>query len=193
MSFARANHDDRCLTYREGPAGQRVATKADVALVRSNPKAPHVSSPYRTMNVPEREGALVRTTPGGGPIGWDYLGPTPGDIVMLLRAFVIAHLARRLDIVALAGAAGVSERVLRRAIRVETGLQVSVFVLVVKLDQARGWLSTNRECRSIAEISLALGARSPASMSRAYARLFGESMSETRRRAANDAACNHRR
>ena len=67
----------------------------------------------------------------------------------------------------------------------ETGVQLSGFILNIRLDQAHAWLSTNREARSQQQIAQALGYNSPAAFSRAYRRKFGEAMSETRRRAVN--------
>jgi transcriptional regulator GlxA family with amidase domain len=99
-----------------------------------------------------------------------------------VRNFVVAHLGR-LEVADLVAATGVSESAVRRAVRAETGLQLTSLVANIRLDQAQAWLSTNRESRSQQQIAAALGFKSAAAFSRAYSRRFGETMSATRCRA----------
>ncbi len=110
------------------------------------------------------------------------VGPAPQVITELVRAFVVAHIARKLEVADLVGAAGVSESTVRRAVFAETGQHLMQFVTNIRLDQAHAGLSTNRESRSIARIGAALGL-GPVVISQAYRRRFGETMSQTRRRA----------
>jgi AraC-like DNA-binding protein len=112
-----------------------------------------------------------------------YVGPTGTAIVDLARAFVAMHLACKLEAATLVNATGVSESTLRRAVLAETGMQLSGFVLNIRLDQAHAWLSSNRESRSQRRIAQALGFNSAAAFARAYKRRFGETMTMTRLRA----------
>jgi transcriptional regulator GlxA family with amidase domain len=110
-------------------------------------------------------------------------GPSGEAIVSLVRNFVIAHLGRHLGPTVLAGAAGVSESTLRRAVHVQTGKPLGYLVMTIRLDRAHAWLSTNQESRNHQEIAAALGFKSAAAFSVAYRRRFGESMGATRQRA----------
>ena len=110
-------------------------------------------------------------------------GPSAEAIVALVRMFVIAHISRKLEPADLVGAAGVSATTLRRAVAARTGMQLAQFVLAIRLEQARAWLSSNRESRSLTQIARALSFQSPSAFCRAYRRHFGEGMSVTRRRA----------
>ncbi|MCW6533645.1 helix-turn-helix transcriptional regulator [Sphingomonas lycopersici] len=118
---------------------------------------------------------------------WDFDRPaTPGSravIVNFTRCYVRAHIARPITVAEVATILGLSEAALRRAIVKETGERFARFVLDLRLDQARAWLSTNRESRSIAQIAAALGYRSQTAFSRSYRHRFGEAMSETRKHA----------
>jgi len=106
-------------------------------------------------------------------------------IVELARIFLRAHLNRSLNVENLANAVGVGETTLRRAVRTVCGCQLTAFVNGMRLEQAHAWLSTDRESRTQAEIAAALGFRSSRSFAAAYRRRFGETMSETRRRAVS--------
>jgi AraC-like DNA-binding protein len=117
------------------------------------------------------------------PVRLALVVPTSGDITRRARAFVIAHIARELDAPSLMRATGVGERALRGAILAETGLRLAGFVLGLRLDRARAWLSSDRESRSQQQIARALGFRSSAAFGRAYRRRFGETMAATRLRA----------
>lgn len=110
-------------------------------------------------------------------------GPDSATITELARSFIAAHIARPLTCADLVAATGVSERDLRAALLEQAGLGPVGFVLMVRLDQARVWLSTNRESRNQAQIAAALGFRSSAVFGRAYSRRFGETMTQTRKRA----------
>jgi transcriptional regulator GlxA family with amidase domain len=114
-----------------------------------------------------------------------YTGPSGPLIVELVRCFVAAHIGHPLDATVLVNATAVSESTLRRAVHAETGMRLSGFILQIRLDQARAWLSTNREARSQEEIARALSYKSPAALARSYRQRFGESMSETRWRAVS--------
>ncbi len=113
--------------------------------------------------------------------------PDDATIVMLARNFVAAHLSRRLGAKELVGATGVSLPTLRRALMAQTELGIASFIHQTRLDQAHTWLSSNRETRNQAEIAEALGFISSAAFSRSYRRRFGESMTETRKRAVQEA------
>lgn len=114
--------------------------------------------------------------------------PTAAVIVDLARNFITAHLARRLSAEDLVSASGVSESTLRRALHARTGETLSQLIMTIRLDQAWAWLSTNRESRTQAEIAAALGFRAAGVFARAYRRRFGETMSQTRRRAVQSRA-----
>lgn len=109
--------------------------------------------------------------------------PSDATIVTLARNFVTAHLSRPLGAEELVGATGVPLRALRRALMAQTGLGVASFIHRTRLERAYAWFSSNRETRCQGEIAAALGFVSPAAFSRSYRRRFGESVTETRRRA----------
>jgi AraC-like DNA-binding protein len=58
------------------------------------------------------------------------------------------------------------------------------FILNLRLDRARGLLLSNRESRAQGDLALALGFSSGPAFARQYLKRFGESVSATRRRAA---------
>lgn len=95
----------------------------------------------------------------------------------------VAHVRRPLESAEIIAASGVSASSARRAIMAKIGQQFTPFVLSIRLDLDRAWLSINRESRSVTQIAAALGCRTPVMLSRSYGRRFGESVSETRWRA----------
>jgi len=111
------------------------------------------------------------------------IGPSSEALVELLRAYVIAHIGRRLSTAEIVAVTRLSESTVRRALEAETGQHLAEFILNIKLDRARAWLSTNRESRNQMEIAAALGFSSAVAFGRSYRKRFGESMSVTRRRA----------
>lgn len=119
---------------------------------------------------------------------WRVAVPRGGRYASLLaaalRSYVVVHLGRALSVPELAGALGVTERELRRAVGCVAGVRLAGFVSGVRLDVARAWLGSNREWRSQAELAEALGFRSGSVFGRAYQRRFGESVAETRQAAA---------
>jgi AraC-like DNA-binding protein len=163
------------LTVREA-ASPRLATARNHAPASSGRAAEAVCL------------TLVATGDGAGrPAGKGRPCLTPAKakhVAERAEQFAAAHLGR-LIAPDLAEAAGVSESTLRRALHAQTGQTVGQFLLATRLEQARDWLSSNRELRTQAEIVVALGFASSAVFGRAYARRFGESMTETRRRAVN--------
>lgn len=108
----------------------------------------------------------------------------PRDVLVnLVRCYVQAHIERPIPVGELVSVIGVTESTLRRAIVSESGLLLAQFITNVRLDRAHALLSTNREARSITELAAALGFNSAAVFSRRYRLRFGETISETRRRA----------
>ncbi len=176
-----AHQEERRLS-REGAVFGAAAGGAGV-FSRPRPRDPDIVQASVEANGPRREVAGMRIRPSARPGDRWPAGPSPEAIVALVRSFVVAHLARRLDATILAGAAGVGEQVLRHAVHVRTGLRLRQFVQDVRLDQARLWLSSDREWRSREQLAAALGFGSSAVFGRAYARRFGETMTQTRRRA----------
>jgi AraC-like DNA-binding protein len=57
-------------------------------------------------------------------------------------------------------------------------------ILDIRLDRARGLLLSNRESRAQGDLAMALGFASGPAFARQYLKRFGESVSATRRRAA---------
>jgi len=122
---------------------------------------------------------------GGVSAYWRFDKPDHDALVACVRTLVVEKIDRKFGAAELAEAVGASESSLRRAILAETGLQLASFVMSVKLDRVHDWLSSDREVRSLARITAAVGLKSSNALSRAYRRRFGESMSETRCRAVN--------
>ncbi len=114
-------------------------------------------------------------------------GPRHEAIVAIVRCYVAAHIGRQIGLDEIIAATGVSGSTVRRAVLAETGAQLAQFILRIRLDQAHAWLSTNRESRRVAQIAAALGFASAVTFGRSYQRRFGESPTETRKRAVRDA------
>lgn len=87
-----------------------------------------------------------------------------------------------LDAASLAGKSGVTQRTLREGFRACLGLPLSQYIQEAQLRHARSRLVSQRDSRSIAEIAVATGFGSSSSFSRAYARAFGETPTQTRMR-----------
>lgn len=121
-----------------------------------------------------------------GPVG-RAAGPSREALINLIRSYVLAHIQRPIEVAELVAVTGVSVSTLRRAVEAEAGAYLVQFITDIKLDQARAWLSTNRESRSVAQIAAALGFVSTNAFARGYRKRFGESATETRRRAVHHA------
>ena len=158
-----------------GAAHARYSTGARVVRLRDGSAAP----------VADRRGPASRSS-SASRRAMRAEGPARDAIVDLLRCYVVAHIARRLEIGELVALTGVSESTVRRAVYAETGDQLAQFIANIRLAQAHAWLSTNRESRSVTQIAAALGYDSAAAFSRGYRRRYGETMSQTRRRAVNN-------
>lgn len=164
------------LTSRSAVASSE-STLGNLSLVAS------ARDPVGLGAAPSVRSPAVREQHRKAPQRPAFAGPPADVIVELARTFIKAHIARDLGAARLAGATGVSESTLRRAVHAQTGLRLQQFVMRIRLDQAHAWLSTNRESRTQAQIASALGWRSAPAFGRAYAQRFGETMTETRRRA----------
>ncbi len=114
--------------------------------------------------------------------------PSRGALTTLLRDYVLVHMACSLRVSEVVAVLGVSERLLRRAVAAEHGVSLAQFITDIRLDQARDWLTSNREVRTQAELAGALGFGSSQSFARAYRQRFGETMSATRRSAVGAGA-----
>jgi transcriptional regulator GlxA family with amidase domain len=113
--------------------------------------------------------------------------PASASLVKAVRSHVVEHIARPVGVMEIAAVTGVGVKAVRRAVEAEAGVRFGQFVIDIKLDAARGWLSTNRESRTLAQIAAALGFGSAKTFGRSYRKRFGESASETRRCAVRDA------
>lgn len=114
--------------------------------------------------------------------------PAAALIAGRAERFVRANIGRRLRVADLVAATGASEEALRLAIQVQTGQALRDFIFGLRLDQAHAWLSSERELRSLREIAAALGFKYLGNLSRPYVERFGESMTQTRRRAVSASA-----
>lgn len=121
-----------------------------------------------------------------GPVG-RAAGPSREALINLIRSYVLAHIQRPIAVAELVAVTGVSASTLRRAVEAEAGAHLVQFITDIKLDQARAWLSTNRESRAVAKIAAVLGFVSTNAFGRSYRRRFGESATETRKRAVRHA------
>ncbi len=172
------------------PARQHSETTADPRPARQGGESAALFSLAGLLAKRQPSPAAVETAPDmtgphdiSSPRGRQRApaGPDNATITALAARFITAHAARPLTSADLVGATGVGERELRAALHRQTGLGLVGFMLMVRLDQARAWLSTNRESRSQAPIAAALGFSSSAVFGRAYSRRFGETMTQTRR------------
>lgn len=153
MSMMHAYRDDQGLAPAK-PSGSRVACATGVTVSRS----------------------------ASGDNAYPWLSATSAqETAVVVQALVVARIGCKMSALELVEATGLSESTLRRAILAETGLQLAPFVMNIKLDQVRSWLSSNRESRSLGRIATAVGMRSASALSRAYARRFGETISQTRK------------
>lgn len=83
----------------------------------------------------------------------------------------------------LAQLVGVTAGTLRRNFRTCLGVTVAQLVQQLRLEWVRAGLESVTESRSISDLSLAAGFSTPAMLTRAYQRRFGETPSQTRTRA----------
>ncbi len=176
MASANAIRDNQGLTWVGSAVRHASLRSIDSAPPQSEAASSCVQASQESLRAASMSARLQADR-------WPSAVPTPDVIVSLARNFVIAHIGRKVGAADLAGASGVSESTLRRAVYGETGLRLAAFVVHLKLDQARDWLSSNRESRSVTQLCRALGCATPAPFCRAYARKFGETMSATRQRA----------
>ena len=102
-------------------------------------------------------------------------------------AYVRANHHRDCSPAALAAIAGVTERTLRERFRQCLGVSIAAFVQDVRLDWAYARLTTARESRSIHDLARAAGFNTAGAFSKSYLRRFGESATQTRARAVQEA------
>lgn len=87
---------------------------------------------------------------------------------------------RAWDLSTLAAATHVTVETLRKGFKACLDQSVSAFLMETRLQRARTSLGSGRDSRTIVEVARSVGFKTSGSLSRAYARRFGETPSQTR-------------
>ncbi len=97
-------------------------------------------------------------------------------------AMIRAQADSDIDLVRLSASAAVTLRTLRETFSACFGISLAAFILETRLAGARERLSSGYDSRPIQAIAEAAGFKSSSSFSRAYARRFGETPTQSRTR-----------
>ncbi len=113
------------------------------------------------------------------PSAADLLFPRSRSVTVAVQ-LIHKQCDRAWDLPSLAAATNVTVETLRKGFKSCLNQSVSAYLHETRLQHARTSLASGRDSRTIAEVAASVGFKTPGSLSRAYARRFGETPSQTR-------------